>query len=82
MVDSRVSDERYPEVPSPVTVLVRSVVARPLPGKFVSREPSPINLFAVIEDAMIRCDDRRDAYIDPVLIFKDEMVAKLLKYPI
>ena len=29
--------------------------------RFIS-DPSPINLFAVIEDAMIRCDDKKAVY--------------------
>ena len=60
-------------------MLVRSVVARPLPGKFVNREPSPTKLLALIDDAVICCDDRKKEKSDPELIFIDEMVAKLLK---
>ena len=79
---SSADDERYPNVPRPSIVLVKSIIPRPpLPGTFTSKEPSPINLFAVIEDAMIFCDDMKEAKSDPELILRDEMVAKLLKYP-
>ena len=65
-------------------MLVRSVAARPPPppGKFVSKEPSPTNLLAVIDDAVICCDDTNDAKSDLELIFIDEIVLKLLRYPV
>ena len=61
--------------PRPVTVLVRSVVA----SIFASIDPSPINIVAVIEEAVSCCDDTKEANNDPELIFRDEIVAKLLR---
>ena len=68
-------------VPRPTSELVRSIVPRPppVPVIFVSIDPSPINLLAVIEEAETCCDDIKEANNDPELIFRDEIVVKLLK---
>ena len=74
------------------TVTAPVVVFTPIPvpavidvtpefGTFIMRDPSPTNLSAVIDDAVICCDDKKEAKTDPELIFRDEIVAKLLRYP-
>jgi hypothetical protein len=61
-------------------VLVTSEAAiPPVPGTLTNNDPSPTNLFAVIEDAMIRCDDKKLVKCEPELIFRDETVLKLLR---
>ena len=70
------------------TVTAPVVVFTPIPvpavidvtpefGTFIMRDPSPTNLSAVIDDAVICCDDKKEAKTDPELIFRDEIVAKI-----
>ena len=68
-------------VPRPTSELVRSIVPRPppVPVIFVSIDPSPINIVALIEEAVTCCDDTKEANKDPVLIFRDEILLKLLR---
>ena len=63
------------EIPSPAVIYVTPVP----PGKLVNNDPSPINLLALIEEAVTCCDDTKEANKDPVLIFRDEILLKLLR---
>ena len=68
-------------VPRPTSELVKSVIPKPPPppGKLVNNDPSPINLLALIDEAVTCCDDTKEANKDPVLIFRDEILLKLLR---